>query len=63
MMNEKIKQLAEQSDCTIDGMGYGEGNIEYLIELIVRECIIEYNKYSTVDFATIKIKEHFGIEE
>lgn len=62
MMNEKIKQLTEQADCTIDGMGYGEGNIEYLIELVVRECITEYNKYSTVDFATIKVKEHFGIK-
>jgi len=41
MMNERIKQLIKQHgvDITIDGMGYGEGNIEGLAELIVKECM------------------------
>jgi len=26
-VNVKIKQLAEQADCTIDRLGYGEGNM------------------------------------
>jgi hypothetical protein len=38
-MNERIRKLAEQAGCTIDGMGYGEGNVEKFAELIVQECI------------------------
>ena len=38
-MNERIRELAEQAGCNIDGMGYGEGNIEKFAELIVRECV------------------------
>lgn len=38
-MNDKIKELARKADCSIDGMGYGEGDIEAFAELIVRECI------------------------
>ncbi len=38
-MNERIQKLAEQAGCTIDGMGYGEGNVEKFAELIVRECL------------------------
>ena len=38
-MNERIKELAEQAGCSIDGMGYGEGNVEKFAELIVKECI------------------------
>lgn len=39
-MNERIKELIKQHevDITIDGMGYGEGNVEGFAELIVREC-------------------------
>ena len=37
-MNERIRELAEQANCSIDGMGYGEGNMEKFAELIVREC-------------------------
>ena len=38
-MNERIKELAQQAGCSIDGMGYGEGNVEKFAELIIRECI------------------------
>ena len=72
-MNERIRELAKQVNCTIDGMGYGEGNIEGLAELIVRECanIVEgftieqevalddYEEYE----ASAVLKEHFGVEE
>ena len=37
-MNERIQKLAEQAGCSIDGMGYGEGNVEKFAELIVQEC-------------------------
>jgi hypothetical protein len=38
-MNLRIRELAEQAGCTIDGMGYGEGNVEKFAELIVADCI------------------------
>lgn len=40
-MNDRIRELAEQHgvDITIDGMGYGEGNIQGFVELIIRECM------------------------
>ena len=73
-MNERIKQLAEQAGCSIDGMGYGEGNIEGLAELIVRECIgcceqaISDPVPESVDTwlnggsqCIQEIKEHFGL--
>ncbi len=37
-MNDRIKELAKQADCTIDGMGFGEGNVEEFAKLIIREC-------------------------
>jgi hypothetical protein len=44
-VNPKIKELAEQSGCTIDRLGFGEGNLEKFAELIVKEClsIVENN--------------------
>ena len=38
-VNEQIERLAKESGCTIDRLGYGEGNLEKFAELIVRECI------------------------
>ena len=38
-MNERIKELAKQAGCSIDGMGLGEGDVEGLIKLVVQECI------------------------
>ena len=56
-MNKRIRLLAEQAGCSIDGMGYGEGNIEGLVELIVREC-------ATLAYEGPNgILEHFGVEE
>jgi hypothetical protein len=39
-MNQRIRELIKQHgvNITIDGLGYGEGNVEGLAELIVREC-------------------------
>ena len=60
-MNERIRELAEQANCSIDGMGYGEGNIENFAELIVRECL-SYAKDGDIDFMKFMIKQHFGVE-
>ena len=43
-VNAKIRELAEQSGCKIDRLGYGEGNLEKFAELIVRECCEVINK-------------------
>ena len=75
-MNERIKELAQQAGCSIDGMGYGEGNVEKFAELIVRECIgcceqvISDPVPESVDTwlnggsqCIDEIKQHFGVEE
>ena len=75
-MNERIKELAQQAGCSIDGMGYGEGNVEKFAELIIRECIgcceqvISDPVPESVDTwlnggeqCIQEIKQHFGVEE
>ncbi len=67
-MNAKIRELIKQHgvNITIDGLGYGEGNVEGLAELIVRECAgIELYWLSEQDRKSVaeKIKQHFGVEE
>jgi len=57
-MNERIKKLAEQADCTIDKLGYGEGNLEKFAELIVRECADQCG--NVLDYHAIL--ERFGFE-
>ena len=66
MNTERIKELAEQAGCSIDGMGYGEGNVEKFAELIVKECAgVELYWLSEQDRKAVaeKIKQHFGVEE
>ena len=67
-MNERIRELAEQAGCSIDGMGYGEGNVEKFAELIVLECeqVSLKNSHRNDDMGAIiarQIKKHFGVEE
>ena len=75
-MNKRIRELAKQAGCSIDGMGYGEGNVEKFAELIVRECIgcceqvISDPVPESVDTwlnggeqCIQEIKQHFGVEE
>ncbi len=57
-MTERIKELAEQADCTIDKLGYGEGNLEKFAELIVRECADQCG--NVLDYHAIL--ERFGFE-
>jgi hypothetical protein len=38
-MNERIQKLAEQAGCTIDKLGYGEGNLEKFAELILNRVL------------------------
>ena len=58
-MNKRLQELIKQNgiNITIDGLGYGEGNIESLAELIVRECA------SLAYDGPGGILDHFGVEE
>jgi len=73
-VNEQIQRLAEQAGCTIDRLGYGEGNLEKFAELIVAECCAQVErqyKYATKQTSTWSmsqdvqdmLKKHFGVEE
>lgn len=72
-MNERIRELAEQAGCSIDGMGYGEGNVEKFAELIVGQMLDITDAHTEVfqtdrDRALIEhikksVKQHFGVEE
>jgi hypothetical protein len=74
MMNERIKELAEQAGYP-DYMTYGQDKVlERFAELIVRECaqacinmgndyeIKSAGQYQAELFA-FAIKQHFGVEE
>ena len=64
-VNPKVRELAEQSGCTIDKLGYGEGNLEKFAELIVRECVQVSRGADGLDAtheAWYLIKQHFGVE-
>jgi hypothetical protein len=65
-VNPKIRELAEQSGCSIDRLGFGEGNLEKFAELIVRECMKVSRGADGLDAtheAWYLIKKHFGIKE
>lgn len=71
-MNERIKELAKQNDVSIsiDSMGYGEGNIERLVELVVNECMeqVWYTREEMINETISKnirarIAKHFGVEQ
>lgn len=62
-LNERIEQLAKESGCSIDKLGYGEGNLEKFAELIVKECGQVLESYDPdFDWATVALKKHFGIK-
>ena len=68
-MNEKIKQLAKQSNIDIDGMGYGEGNVEEFARLIVQDCITSLNIAGVpkpiqagLNLGKVAIEDHFGVK-
>lgn len=70
-INDNIKQLAKQADCTIDGMGYGEGNLEQFAKLIIEECANVAWHHSDLthqidgcrrEHVARKIEQHFGIK-
>jgi hypothetical protein len=74
MMNERIKQLAEQATSIVEMVGpqgysssHANFNREKFAELIVQECqtVVEWaiSVDSTIDRVPVLIKEHFGIND
>ena len=61
-MNERIRELAEQSglEYNFDPMLWLK--YEKFAELIVRECLL-YAKDGDIDFMKFMIKKHFGVKE
>jgi hypothetical protein len=74
-MNERIKQLKEQSMEWVPNMADPDTkirllNAEKFAELIVRECadiakhnVMNISTYADADFVNAQIKKHFGVEE
>lgn len=69
---DNFKALAKQAGITIDGMGYGEGNVEFFAELIVQECLKAIQTQSRnsgdewehgLQLAEYAIERQFGLEE
>lgn len=67
-VNAKIQELAKKSGCSIDKLGYGEGNLEKFAELLIVKCAnIIWHEADIKDSVEIneggyKILEHFGID-
>jgi hypothetical protein len=68
---KRIVELAHMSDCTIDRMGYGEGNLEMFARLIIGECLWITAPHPNsgdpedraLERAFNEIKDRFGITE
>ena len=63
-LNEQIERLAKQAGCTIDRLGYGEGNLEKFAELIVKECanLCHERKLTPSTFTGDELLEKFEIK-
>jgi len=70
-MNQRIRELAEQSNLTIATSSLWEHKVQEFAELIVRECagIADTERSNLVGCGYItktngmRIKEHFGVNE
>lgn len=67
-MSEQIKELIKQHsvNITIDGLGYGEGNIEKFAEMIMEEMYDFIMDESANDNGIPdlgKVKQHFGVDQ
>jgi hypothetical protein len=71
-MNQRIRELAEQSNLTIATSSLWEHKVQEFAELIVRECVAICHKMAEDsdsyvvhdgDTCAEQIKKHFGVEE
>jgi hypothetical protein len=61
-MNQRIRELAEQSNLTIATSSLWEHKVQEFAELIVRECANVAANHDALDIYE-EIREHFGVEE
>ena len=72
-VSPKVRELAEKSGCSIDKLGYGEGNLEKFAELIVKDCLycstmvgmynnIPVEPVQPAQAINMRIKKRFGVE-
>ena len=59
-MNEKIKELAKQADCSIDSFGLGGGDLQKFYHLIVLECIKAIEEGDGSEIYVENIKERMS---
>ena len=69
-VNEHIECIAKQAGCTIDRIGYGEGNLEKFAELILKaafDAVINDGRFhdakGIIKAGKYTAMEHFGVEE
>lgn len=64
LKNPVLNKLSDDCGLTLDfdEPAVTSKEIEFFAEQLIKDCIAEFNKYSTVDLAIIKVKEHFGVE-
>ena len=63
-MNERIRELAEQSEVWNDDGDKCEVDLSKFAEMIVKECLtLMENCDGDLDFAIWNTKKHFGVEE
>ena len=60
-MNQRIRELAEQSNLTIATSSLWEHKVQEFAELIVRECANVAANHDALDIYE-EIREHFGVE-
>ena len=62
-MNERIRELIEESKCLSDGYNTGAVDLEKFAELIVRACAtVGFETVANGDLVEDSILTHFGVE-
>jgi hypothetical protein len=65
MMNERIRELAEQQGLTGPNYLISSRELEKFAELLIKECILVARNAENEDevYAWYAISNHFGVEE
>lgn len=65
-VNEQIERLADQAGCTIDRLGYGEGNLEKFAKLIIYDFLSELTNDDDLGEARVatiqRLSDKWGVE-
>jgi hypothetical protein len=58
----RLRDLASEAGCSIDIMGFGEGNVEGLVGLVLKDCLAECCYDATPKQIADNIRRKFGVE-